>query len=470
MYVQQIKTALKYKNYTQAIFVLTHAAHKEETLKLILGIVLYENREYYRALSILSSFNTITGMFYAALCHREMKNYADAIDALLHVINGDAPKDTLDACWADYVLDGNSEHVCALLGELYTLNEQGDDALVYYRRSVGLYAPFMALFYERALDEHVCARLPGFFAQFAADLLEFERCSNMKIVHRYAALMPGIGTYFVSNAARVLFEHGDVRRSVRCFESVHKNDGTYTADYDSYSAALWLDKNVSALACVCRTLLDKCKHVHVTWCALANYFSLRNDHNRSVLCLKKSLNVRKTAYAYLLLGHESIIRNEYEQAQLFFFRALKMHRNNYNALFGIALVFSKTDQIENADVFFRKAVEVNGHNKVIRYLYVKYLVDNKKYEKAVDVVKAMYGVEGCELGALVGQLTQLGCKDEYDELVMLEMVDVLVYYEMVGDAQRCLDGVNVRGAGYRCKKDLVDKMIAAKENKAYVNK
>ncbi|ELA46796.1 hypothetical protein VCUG_01696 [Vavraia culicis subsp. floridensis] len=473
MYVQQIKTAIKYKNYRQAIFVLAHAAQKEQTLKLVLGIALYENREYYRALSVLSTFNTVTGLFYVALCHKEMKNYGDAIDALLRIVNREALKDVIDGEWNSYVLeDGGDEHVYALLGELYTLNEQGDDALVYYKRCTGLYVPFIALFYEHKLDELVCTGENDFFAQFTADLIEFERTENIKIVQKYYSLMPGIGTYFVSNAGRILFEHGDVKRSMRCFEVVLKNDATYTADFDSYSAALWLDKNTNALSCMCRTLLDKCKGSYVTWSALGNYFSLKNDHNRSVLCLKKSLNMYKTAYAYLLLGHESIIRNEYDHAQNFFFHALKMHRNNYNALFGIGLVFSKTDQIENADLFFRKAVDLNSHNKIIKYLYVKYLVENKKYDRAVELIRRTYRVDAGDTAALVAYLKNnvLPRKDEYDDLIMLEMVDVLIYLEMVYEAQRFLDGVNVRNASFRSKKDMVDKLLAVKENKGYVKK
>lgn len=101
---------------------------------------------------------------------------------------------------------------------------------------------------------------------------------------------------------------------------------------DCYSVALWHLKDSVSLAYLSHQLMDYNRHHPVSWFALANCFTLKQEHSVAIRCLLRATNIDPHyAYAFILLGYEYMSNEELDKSQSAFRQALSLDSRNYKA-------------------------------------------------------------------------------------------------------------------------------------------
>lgn len=100
--------------------------------------------------------------------------------------------------------------------------------------------------------------------------------------------------------------------------------------------------------------LDKNFMEPESWIALANNFSLIQDHDSAIKYLKRAIQIdSKNSYAYCLTGHEYSSKEQYDKARDYYKKALQYDSKNVRALWGLGNLCLKTES-------FTKAVDFLG--------------------------------------------------------------------------------------------------------------
>ena len=74
---------------------------------------------------------------------------------------------------------------------------------------------------------------------------------------------------------------------------------------DTYSNILYVKENAPALGHLARQAVKVSKFTPEACCIVGNYFSLKSDHEKAVVYLKRSTQLNKSfTPAWILLGHE----------------------------------------------------------------------------------------------------------------------------------------------------------------------
>ncbi|KAF7683342.1 Anaphase-promoting complex subunit 3 [Astathelohania contejeani] len=457
----KIIACIKYKNFASAIFLAT--TYKKNPL--LLPILLYENREYSRALFHLRDFHCRTANFYKALCYKAKGEYEKAITHLLRRGEPTRPFNNL----LDIFLIGEDgiENYYELLGELYTQAEDRTKALEYFKKSVNEYILLTAS-RELIMEEITTGLIKNTSNEYFRDRILFNSSLDKNISKKYIKYVPGIGSYFLMDSAKELFERGRIDESKNMFEFVRAKDIHFLDGLDVYSTLLWHSKDISRLGVLCNHLVDNHPYHHITWTALGNYFSHRSNHSRAVLCFQRSKLIRRDHYILSLLGHEFMMRNEFKSAIKHFLCSIKMYTRNYNASFGCGIAYSKTNRPENAEFFFKRSLEFNPTNPLLRLLYIQFLIRAGRHDHALDWIAGCFGVDrGASIDEMVRKIkvrVLSNARNETEDLILLELVEILIFFNLLALAMEIMEIIKSKGKSYDQKNMLIKDKISNKKD------
>ncbi|CAD26026.1 POSSIBLE PROTEIN OF NUCLEAR SCAFFOLD [Encephalitozoon cuniculi GB-M1] len=465
--IGKICKSIRYRDYETAIFLAACLLPCKPEYRMLMSIVLYLNGEYTRALFHLHKLNTCTSKYYESLCYKKKKDYKKAIKSLESILEGKVERDPdVDARIQEMFVDpGDEEFFESLLGDLCTLSGYREEGIGHYVRSFGksfLFSPVENLLLENKVpqkrDKENVRQTGrrGIEEEYVSDSIEFHESLSPSLVKKYMEHVPGIGSYFISNAARRYFNLGMNDKSKACFELVRRKDPMFLHNVDYYSTILWHSKDVYELGMLCKNLIKHAPDSPNTWKALGNFYSHQGDYQRSVLCFKRSLCIEEDSYTYTLLGYESIQRNEYDIAMKYFNLSLKMLGDNYRAMFGCGLVYTKTEKLENAEFFLKKAIETNPRNLQIKVHAMKFYTRKGLTDQSIRLFKEAFHMEYTDIHRIVECiLSRKGSFSDVEEFLLLEFVEILVLQNLSKLAADVLSCVEYRGESYSKKKELV---------------
>lgn len=464
--VKKVCKSIRYRDYETAIFIASFLLTYEPKYRILLPILLYLNGEYSRALFHLHKLNTYTSKYYESLCYKSRKDYKRAIKSLEFVIERRTQLDPMAEGVEDMLVDpDDTEFFNSLLGDLHTLCGNREEAVECYTASFNkdpLFSPIENLLLENRLPvrpDKENARQSGekgMERQYILDYAEFTENTSQSVIKKYSELIPGIGSYFISNVSRRYFNLGLNDRSKHYFELVRKKDPMFIHNIDYYSTTLWHYRDITELGVLCKNLIKYVPDAPNTWKALGNFYSHQGDYQRSVLCLKRSLYINEDSYAYTLLGYESIQRNEYDTALKYFNHSLKMLSNNYRAMFGCGLVYMKTEKLENAEFFLKRAVEVNTDNLQIKVHAMKFYTKKGLMDQSIKLFGEAFCIECTDVHKLVEYVvSRKGDFSEVEEFLLLEFVEILALQNLTKLAIDVLNCIEYRGDSYCKKRELL---------------
>ncbi|KAG0417761.1 Cell division cycle protein 27 like protein A, partial [Dictyocoela roeselum] len=340
------------RNNENTAFLLTLISEKHPQYRLLLAIHYYMASEYRRALFFLEGINTITSVYYECLCLLKIGEEQVCIQLLESLVSGKVREDRLFVNSFDIFLIKKTDllFMIHLIAEAHVQNHHSSFALPYFKQAhkmFPLFTTFIRLLPEGLFtaadnffeigglsnnnfklgknDPKVLAANPvckinqplvrntaerrideseGLFQmlkEFYDDCRMFAATSNKRLVEKYKEKIPGIGSFFVSYAGKMMSDVGKMHISAACFELVRNADSTFLEHMDAYSTTLWQLKDTTVLGLLGKDMLRNNRFSHVTWSVLGNFFSQYGDHGRAIVCFKRSIRIKRNPYAYTLL-------------------------------------------------------------------------------------------------------------------------------------------------------------------------
>jgi anaphase-promoting complex subunit 3 len=172
--------------------------------------------------------------------------------------------------------------------------------------------------------------------------------------------------YVLSKLGRSHYENGDYEAAVQCYRKLRTTSPMRIADMELYSTCLWHLNQEVDLSYLAHEMLDLDRLSPISWCILANCFSLQKEHDQALKCVARAIQLDPDfAYAHTLEGHEFASNEEFEKAQTSFRNAIRSDKRHYNAWYGLGMTFMKTGNNSQAEYHFQKAHQINPTNAVL---------------------------------------------------------------------------------------------------------
>eukprot|EP00871_Galdieria_phlegrea_P002914 jgi/Galph1/3623/GphlegSOOS_G2287.1 len=214
--------------------------------------------------------------------------------------------------------------------------------------------------------------------------------------------------YILSMIGRAYYELLDYNRSLQAFEQCQHLDWTYTDGLEYFSSVMWHLRMETELSFLAQYLLSVEKVVLPL----------------GVPCLKRATQLSsRQSYAHALIGHEYILKEDYDAAMASFRTALAINEREYHAWYGLGQVFHKQEKYKLADYHYRCAIKINPRSSLLYYHLANALHASKAcsealnaYDKAVELNSKNY-VARFERARLYSKMQRI--KEATDELVEL---------------------------------------------------
>lgn len=480
----------KYRDLDSAIYMSIYISRHNADYDILTGILLFENREYARALQHFRNMQGTTAQYYKALCHKNTKKCKEAIEDLNAILDGRSqPEKIADQFVASFILDNNdTEFFDSLCGELMILRGKCKVGVEKYRRSIiknpllipcfGLFDeniwigtikefskdPFMMLLQDlfkasiqkkktvenNEMDDAFSTKseIPSIVVEFVA------KFPGMK---HYFTQVPGIGSYFLCKIAAIYCKQTQSKVGLQMFELLREHDPGFIREMDVYSTTLWINKDLNLLGLLAKDLIATASNSHITWSVIGNYYSLNGMQKESTTCLMKSLSIQENPSAYCLLGFEYNIRNQYLEAQDYFKSSLCMLENNDRAYFGLGIVYGETSRKQAAEAYFNKALELNPRNMNMKAFLVRFYAKNDEHQKALTKIKEFLELDCQSSEQIVEEIQKdIGKFTEIEELMICELVEILLKSKSKKLAEKLLQCVQIRTSTYFTKKSMIE--------------
>lgn len=485
--MEKVKSKLmkcyKYRDLETAIYLSMYISQYEEEYALLNGILLYENREYYRSLISLKNDQGTTATYYRALCYKSTKKYSEASKELVAILeNKTRPESTNDGFIKQFLINSlDSEFFESLLGSIMILKGKCKTGVEKYRNVMfknPLLLPCLGLFDENVKIEPANQLESDPIMDLFQDLfkcsieidnkdsIDSENCISdsmsdfirkFPFSNQYFKKIPGIGSYFLSKIASSYCRQTNSQLGLQMFDLLREKDPGFDREMDIYSIALWVGKEINLLGLLAKDLIVQSPESHITWSVIGNYYSLCGMQKESTTCLMKSLNIKESPTAYSLLGFEFNIRNQYLDAQNYFKSSLCMLENNDRAYFGLGIAYGETSRKQAAEAYFKKALSINPRNENMKAFLVRFYVKNDENEKAINKIREFLGLESENIEEIVFEIKEKAGKyTEIEELIICEFIEILLRMKNKAFAEELLQGIQIRTSTYYMKKNMIE--------------
>lgn len=170
------------------------------------------------------------------------------------------------------------------------------------------------------------------------------------------------GTFSFSNYIQA--QIAKARYNLREFEQVEvifdellRNDPYRIEDMDMYSNVLYSKECSSALSYLAHRVFLTDKYRPESCCIIGNYYSLKGQHEKSVIYFKRALKLDKNYLsAWTLMGHEYVEMKNIPAAVDAYRRAVDINPCDYRAWYGLGQAYEMMGMPFYALHYFKKSV------------------------------------------------------------------------------------------------------------------
>ncbi|XP_026436292.1 anaphase-promoting complex subunit 8-like [Papaver somniferum] len=141
------------------------------------------------------------------------------------------------------------------------------------------------------------------------------------------------------------------------FEELLRNDPYRVEDMDMYSNVLYAKECFSALSYLAHRVFLTDKYRPESCCIIGNYYSLKGQHEKSVMYFRRALKLNKNYLsAWTLMGHEYVEMKNTPAAVDAYRRAVDINPCDYRAWYGLGQAYEMMCMPFYALYYFRKSV------------------------------------------------------------------------------------------------------------------
>uniref|UniRef100_A0A915PR80 Cdc23 domain-containing protein n=1 Tax=Setaria digitata TaxID=48799 RepID=A0A915PR80_9BILA len=146
--------------------------------------------------------------------------------------------------------------------------------------------------------------------------------------------------YIMNQAAASLNNMQEHDMALEFFKKVRKIDPYRVEQMHLFSDSLYVRGSRSDLADLAHSFFKTHKFCWETCCIVANYYSLRGEHEKAVVFLQRSLKLNpNNAAAWTLIGHEFMEQKNNPAACLAYRKAIEADSHDYRGWYGLGQLY-----------------------------------------------------------------------------------------------------------------------------------
>ncbi|CAL1530197.1 unnamed protein product [Lymnaea stagnalis] len=166
----------------------------------------------------------------------------------------------------------------------------------------------------------------------------------------------GESSYIVAQVAVTYHDMRDVDLAVQTFKSLEVMDPYRIENMDIYSNLLYVKEKKSELAHLAHKCCTVNKYCVETCCVIGNYYSLRSQHEKSILYFQRALKLNSNYIsAWTLMGHEYMEMKNTSAAIQAYRRSIEVDKRDYRAWYGLGQTYEILKMPSYSLYYYRKA-------------------------------------------------------------------------------------------------------------------
>ncbi|CAA7396820.1 unnamed protein product [Spirodela intermedia] len=162
--------------------------------------------------------------------------------------------------------------------------------------------------------------------------------------------------YIQAQIATAKYSLRDFDEAEIIFEELLRIDPYRVDSMDIYSNLLYAKESFSSLSCLAHRVFLTDKYRPESCCIIANYYSLKGLHEKSVVYFRRALKLnRKYLSAWTLMGHEYVEMKNTPAAIDAYRRAVDINPRDYRAWYGLGQTYEMMNMPFYALYYFRRS-------------------------------------------------------------------------------------------------------------------
>lgn len=176
-----------------------------------------------------------------------------------------------------------------------------------------------------------------------------------RILGSLSIIMPNFSFLKAMNAM-ISYNYMDYANAELIFDDMVTKDPYRLEDLDIYSNILYVTQKQSKLAFLAQFVSRVDKFRPETCCIIANYYSARQEHEKSIMYFRRALILnKKSTSAWTLMGHEFVELKNSHAAIECYRRAVDINERDYKAWYGLGQAYEVLDMHLYSLYYFQKA-------------------------------------------------------------------------------------------------------------------
>ena len=176
-----------------------------------------------------------------------------------------------------------------------------------------------------------------------------------RILEYLLIIMPNF-LFLKSMNAMISYNYMDYVNAEIIFDDIVKHDPYRLEDLDIYSNILYVMQKYSKLTYLAQFVSQLDRFRPETCCIVANYYSARQEHEKSIMYFRRALILdKKSTSAWTLMGHEFVELKNSHAAIECYRRAVDINERDYKAWYGLGQAYEVLDMHLYSLYYFQKA-------------------------------------------------------------------------------------------------------------------
>nr|XP_024928548.2 anaphase-promoting complex subunit 8-like [Ziziphus jujuba var. spinosa] len=248
---------------------------------------------------------------------------------------------------------------------------------------------------------------------FLASVYQELRMQNEALV-KYENLLSNFSfsNYIQAQIAKAKYSLREFEQVESIFEELLRNDPYRVEDMDMYSNVLYAKECFSALSYLAHRVFMTDKYRPESCCIIGNYYSLKGQHEKSVVYFRRALKLNKNYLsAWTLMGHEFVEMKNTAAAIDAYRHAVDINPCDYRAWYGLGQAYEMMGMPFYALHYFRKSVFLQPNDSRL-WIAMAQCYETEQLRMLEEAIKCYKRAANCNDREAIAmhQLAKLHCE------------------------------------------------------------
>ncbi|KAH7541915.1 anaphase-promoting complex subunit 8 [Ziziphus jujuba] len=248
---------------------------------------------------------------------------------------------------------------------------------------------------------------------FLASAYQELRMQNEALAkYEYLQSIFSFSNYIQAQIAKAKYSLREFEQVEAIFEELLRNDPYRVEDMDMYSNVLYAKECFSALSYLAHRVFMTDKYRPESCCIIGNYYSLKGQHEKSVVYFKRALKLNKNYLsAWTLMGHEFVEMKNTPAAVDAYRRAVDINPCDYRAWYGLGQAYEMMGMPFYALHYFKKSVFLQPNDSRL-WIAMAHCYETEQLSMLEEAVKCYKRAVNCNDREAIAlhQLAKLHCE------------------------------------------------------------